>query len=342
MIKRFRRSAAGYDEQLPSDIRTPETLEMTLNYLLDHVVGGGERLATVHKFVWDRTRGIRNDFSIQQVTKEEDVRIAVHCFQRIARFHILSLHQLSNPGNLVSEHFDAYQEREQLNNTLLSLMYYYDDYRGRQNFENEAEFRAYCIVFELQSQQPDLEDRMQTWPQELLSNPRISTAFRLYAAAGNTLYDQGPLKPQAAFDIAQGNAAGFWSLLKSKGVTYLMACVAEIYFAQVRFMALQGLWKSVKRAPASMQAKLQDWSLEELTQLLGFDDGEQAMHFCEEYNLGFKSNDEGEQYLDFTSHPEMTLDSESEAPIPRILKNGFLTLSRIIHAEQTSLLIQHR
>ncbi|KAF7504813.1 hypothetical protein GJ744_001679 [Endocarpon pusillum] len=327
MIKRFRRSAAGYDEQLPSDIRTPETLRVTLNYLLDNVVGGGERLATVHKFVWDRTRGIRNDFSIQQVTKEEDVRTAIDCFERIARFHILSLHQLSNPENLVGEHFDAHQEREQLNNTLLSLMYYYDDYRDRQDFANEAEFRAYCVIFELQSQQPDLEDRMQSWPQELLRHPRICTAFKLYSAAGNTLYDQGPLKPPAAFDIAQGNAVGFWNLLKSKAVTYLMACVAEIYFGQVRLMALQGLWKSIKRAPTSMQAKLQDWTLEELTKLMGFDDEEQSLEFCREYNLGFRYNDAGEQYLDFTSQPEMILD-KSSTPNKQVFSFGIVEEKR--------------
>lgn len=340
MIKRFRRSAAGYDEQLPSDIRTPGTLQMTLDYLLDNVVGGEERLATVHKYVWDRTRGIRNDFSIQQVTKEEDVRIAVDCFERIARFHILSLHQLSNPENLVGEHFDAHQEREQLNNTLLSLMYYYDDHRSRQKFENEAEFRAYCIIFELQSQQPDLEDRMQSWPQELLKDPRIRIAFKLYSAAGNTLYDQGPLKPQAAFDIAQGNAVGFWKVLKSRAITYMMACVAEIYFGQVRFVALQGLWTSIKRAPASMQAKVQDWTLEELTKLLGFDDEEQALEFCSQYNLGFRSNDAGEQYLDFTSLAEMTLDSESKPQTFRSLKIMFLMLSRIVYPEPTGLFIR--
>src|SRR5271163_3078455 len=128
MVKRFRRSAAGYDEQLPSDIRTPATLQKTLDYLLGTVVGGGEKLASIHKFVWDRTRGIRNDFSIQQVSKDDDVRIAVDCFERITRFHILSLHQLSNPDNLAGENFDAHQEREQLNNALLSLMYYYDDH----------------------------------------------------------------------------------------------------------------------------------------------------------------------------------------------------------------------
>ena len=284
---------------------------MTLNHLLDTVVGGEESLATVHKFVWDRTRGIRNDFSIQQVTNEDDVRIAVDCFERIARFHIISLHQLSNQENLLGEHFDSHQEREQLNNTLLSLMYYYDDHRARQKFANEAEFRAYCIIFELQSQQPDLEDRLQTWPQDLLQHSLVRTAFELYSAAGNTLYDQGPLKPHVTFDTAQGNAVGFWNILKSKNVTYLMACVAEIYFGQVRFVALQGLWKSIKRAPISIQAKLQDWTLDELSKLLGFDSEEQALEFCRDYSLGFRSNDAGDRYLDFTSRPEMTLDSES-------------------------------
>ena len=118
MVKRFRRSAAGYDEQLPSDIRPPSVLRDTLNYLINEVVGGSEPLETVHKFVWDRTRGIRNDFSIQQVSKIEDIRIAIDCFERIARFHILSLHQLSHLQSASGE-FDAHQEYSPLSYVLL-------------------------------------------------------------------------------------------------------------------------------------------------------------------------------------------------------------------------------
>lgn len=301
MVKRFRRSAAGYDEQLPSDIRTPATLQRTLNYLLDNVIAGGERLAITHKFVWDRTRGIRNDFSIQQVTREDDVKIAVDCFERIARFHILCLHQLSDPENLLDgENFDAYQEREQLNNTLLSLMYYYDDNRGKQIFPNEAEFRAYCIIFELQSQHPDLEDRMQSWPQQLLDDKRIQSAFRLYSSAANTLFDQGPLKPTTPFAIAQGNAGSFWAVLRSKAISYLMACVAEIYFGQVRYLALQNLWDAHK-GPPSQQARSQEWTVSELTSALAFDYEEETLEFCSGYDLGFKTDESGVQYLDFTS-----------------------------------------
>lgn len=308
MVKRFRRSAAGYDEQLPSDIRTPTTLKMTLDYLLDDIIGGGERLASIHKFVWDRTRGIRNDFSIQQVTKKEDVRTAVECLERIARFHILALHQLSNPENLVGEQFDAHQDREQLNNTLLSLIYYYDDNRHVVDFPNEAEFRAYCIIFELQSQHPDLEDRMQSWPKSLLDDGRVKTAYKLYAAAGSNLFDQGPLRPLTSFSLAQGNTGCFWSILSSKQVSYLMACVAEIYFGQVRFIALQSLWAAATCAPVMTRAKNQDWTLEELANVLGFDAEEQAAEFCEHFGLKISTKDDGVQYLDISLNK--ALDSE--------------------------------
>jgi len=324
MVKRFRRSAAGYDEQLPSDIRTPQTLKKTLDYLLDEIIGGGERLATIHKFVWDRTRGIRNDFSIQQVTRQEDVKIAIECYERIARFHVMSLHQLSNPANLrEAENFDAHQEREQLNNTLLSLMYYYDDNRHAIFFPNEAEFRAYCIMFELQSQHPDLEERMQSWPAELLGDQRIQTAFMLYSAAGNTLFDQGPLRPLTPFCVAQSDAGSFWTILSSKRVSYVLACVAEIYFSHVRFAALDALWRSSKSAPQAQRARMQDWTLDELTNFLAFDTAEQTRDFCQAFDLSFGSTPQGNQYLDLTASNTISLDSALHCHL-RFLHDPFL------------------
>lgn len=289
MVKRFRRSAAGYDEQLPSDIRPPLVLKKTLDYLINDVVGGPESLATVHKFVWDRTRGIRNDFSIQQVTKMEDLRIAIECFERIARFHILSLHQLSGPEG-INTSFDHHQEREQLNNTLLSLMYYYDDSRHRLTSPNEAEFRAYCVIFEIQDQRPDLEDRMQNLPRHLLKDRRVQTALKLYAAAGNTSDEQGPLRPRTQFLSAQANTGGFWNLLRSNAVSYLMACVAEIYFELVRRTALQNIWKAYKGKRGG-PSKVEDWTIKDLTQALGFDEESQAKEICR--SQGFKVHEKG-------------------------------------------------
>ena len=285
MVKRFRRSAAGYDEQLPSDIRPPLVLQKTLNYLMDEVVGGPEPLAKVHKFVWDRTRGIRNDFSIQQVTKLEDLKVAIDCFERIARFHLLSLHQLSHPDRDNGE-FDHHQEREQLNNTLLSLIYYYEDSRKRLQSPNEAEFRAYCIIFEIQDQRPDLEDRAQMWPQWLVLDPRVQTALRIYAAAMDTTNEHGPLRPRATFSIAQAASARFWTTVWSKQVSYLMACAAEIYFNLVRGNALEEILSAWKRA--GRKANTEDLILSDLRPMLGFDNVDQTQKYCKDH--GFSTN----------------------------------------------------
>lgn len=74
MVKKFRRAAAGLEEQLPSDLRPPHVLKRTCDYLFNEVIGNASSLAHVHHFVWDRTRAIRNDFSILQVTKSEELR----------------------------------------------------------------------------------------------------------------------------------------------------------------------------------------------------------------------------------------------------------------------------
>jgi hypothetical protein len=297
MLKRFRRSAAGYDEQLPSDIRTPKALLQATNYLIRYIVGGNEPLGIVHKFVWDRTRSIRNDFSVQQVTHEADVKVAVMCLERIARFHILSLHLLSSPAN--EEQFDRHQEREQLNNTMLSLMYYYDDNRGRVLFPNEEEFRAYYILFSIHDQRPDLEARVQKWPAALLNSPRVQVALELYAAACNTWEYQGTLDARRPNAVAQGFYTRFFHIIDSPSVSYLMACVAEIYFNHLRQTTIRAIWKAYCRAPASQQHKNEEWTVEQLTKVLYLDDDEQTIKFCEEQDLQFAENAHGEMYLNW-------------------------------------------
>ena len=312
MVKRFRRSAAGYDEQLPSDIRPPLVLRMTLDYLIDEVVGGSQHLATVHKFVWDRTRGIRNDFSIQQVSKIEDLRIAIECFERIARFHILSLHQLSRSDKDNGE-FDHHQEREQLNNTLLSLMYYYEDSRHKLKSPNEPEFRAYCVIFEIQDQRPDLEDRAQQWPRQLLRDKKVQTALKLYAAAGNTSDEQGPLRPRASFPMAQANVMRFWDLVQSNAVSYTMACVAEIYFNVIRRIALETIWKAYKGRRAG-PTKMEDWVLADLTTFLGFDSEDQTQSYVEDHGFSIAESDNDQAYIDLGSLASRHLTGRSLYP----------------------------
>jgi len=240
---------------------------------------------------------VRNDFSIQQVSKVVDLQITIQCYERIARFHILSLHQLALAEKPYDK-YDAQQEREQLDKTLLSLMQLYDDSRARVASPNEPEFRAYCVIFQIQNSIPDLEDRVQTWPDNVANHPRVQRALRLYAAATNTADAQGPLKPRIAHPIAQANWRRFWSLVKSKEISYLMACVAEIYFPLVRWTALNAIWHSYR---ASSTRKMEDWTLDELIEVFGFETPEQVQDFCISYGFTIAEREDGVAYLDLNS-----------------------------------------
>ncbi|RMZ83697.1 hypothetical protein DV738_g1150, partial [Chaetothyriales sp. CBS 135597] len=301
MVKKFVRSDAGREEQLPSDIRTPEALVRTMDHLIEDVVGKEDRLIACHNFVWDRTRAVRNDFSIQQVSAEAAVRMAVDCHERSARFLIVSLHILSDEAQLrPGDHFDAQQDVEQLNKTFTSLWHYYDAHRGAIHFPNEAEFRSYQILFEILSATPDLEDRMHLWPYDVLADARVQTALQLYQVANDTLRYRGPLRPFTPDMVAQMNACAFWDLLASPSCSYLMACVAEMSFHLVRFGFLTVLWRSVKSAPKAQQERMKEWTVSEMRDFLSFDADAQVENFCAALGLEFHgTNDKGEHYLEF-------------------------------------------
>ena len=296
MVKKFRRAAAGVEEQLPSDLRPPAVLRQTCDYLF-HDVLGSAKLSQVHHFVWDRTRAIRNDLSIQQLSKGDDLSIAIECCERIARFHILSLHQLALEERPY-EAYDSKQEREQLDKTLLSLMQYYDDCRGRIPLPNEAEFRAYCVLFQLQDRTPDLEDRVQSWPRDIAKDQRVQQALKVYAAACNTSDVQGPFfgANATAHIVARQDWENFWQLVKSRKVSYLMACVAEIYFNLVRKMVLSGILRTT-RFPT--KGPTTEWTLSDLGKLFYFDDDEQLEDFCGRFGLQFRDLPDGSgRYLE--------------------------------------------
>ena len=60
-----------------------------------------------HKFICDRTRSIVQDFELQNI---RDLS-AVHTYEQIVRFHILSLHEMCEFDEAI---FSLLQEMEQL------------------------------------------------------------------------------------------------------------------------------------------------------------------------------------------------------------------------------------
>jgi protein involved in temperature-dependent protein secretion len=78
-----------------------------------------------------------------------------------------------------------------------------------------------------------------------------------------------------------------------------MACVAEIYFNHVRQTTIRAIWRAYCRAPASQQHKNEEWTVEQLTKVLYLDDDEQTIKFCEEQDLQFAENSNGQMYLNW-------------------------------------------
>ncbi|KAF9881192.1 hypothetical protein CkaCkLH20_01342 [Colletotrichum karsti] len=194
MVKKLARSAAGQEAPLPMDVRSTAALRKTLDYLIDELLQTDENLPTMHGFLWDRTRAIRRDFIFHSTMAPEEMKDQVYCLETIARFHVISLHLLSQEG-LTPEDFSEQQEIEQLGKSLLSLMFAYDDCKPHGVIcENEAEFRAYHLLFS--ANKPNiLDDVQKEWGDSRFwtESDEIRTAVSLVESLQNTDDFHGPL-----------------------------------------------------------------------------------------------------------------------------------------------------
>ena len=294
MVKAFHRPDAGKEEQLPSDLRSPAVLQTTVRYLLDHIASPALSLAEHHKFVWDRTRCIRNDFTIQASSRLEDIKIAIQCYEEIARFHILSLHQMPKIGR---HDYDAQQELEQLSATLLTLFEYYDDNRDTYEAPCEAEFRVYKLLIDIRSRTNDTLERVQTWPIRIRDSARVQTAIQLCQASGNvSTRTASMLSPYArSVQVEAAQYSKFWSIMDSPKVDYLMACAASVSFNEIRARTLETMAKVYRSGPTS---RLQDFSLGEMTYLLGLDSNSQTRTLFRKSGLSISKHENGVSYLD--------------------------------------------
>ncbi|KAI0865222.1 SAC3/GANP/Nin1/mts3/eIF-3 p25 family-domain-containing protein [Xylaria cubensis] len=282
MVKRLARSAAGQDAPLPMDVRSFATLRKTLDYLIDDLIPTDSLLPSKHNFLWDRTRAIRIDLSVQKYNLTPDERTdLVYCLETIARFHVTALHLLSQDG-FAADDFSEQQEIEQLGKTLISLKELYDDC-VEQGIEcaNEAEFRGYYIVFNARN--PSIKETVEGWGTRLWNTSGIRTAMCLVESLQNTWTLQGPLTPHAPTELALGAAAIFFSIVSSMEISYTMACFAEIHFNDVRKSILQILRKSYTRPRDGPK----DITPAFLKERLRFDTEDEAVDFAQKHGIVF-------------------------------------------------------
>jgi hypothetical protein len=292
MVKALARSAAGQDAPLPSDIRTAGALRRTIDHLF-HDILGNSGLELVHGFLWDRTRAIRRDFVFHSSMIATELVDQVYCLEHIIRFHVTALHQMSRL-NLSADKFSEQQELEQLGKSLLSLIHTYEDCKAqRVPCENEAEFRAYYVLFN--SHDPGILDTVQTWGYKFWKESEdIKIAIELVEALQNIWELHGPLKPHSATNIAQNGFSRFFTIIENRKISYTLACFAEIFFNDVRKSVLKTILGSYRK----QRDQTKDWTMSRLNTYLRFDDEEEVAPFLEAHALRTDEID-GEEYLSF-------------------------------------------
>jgi hypothetical protein len=329
MIKALARSAAGQDAPLPEDVRSPAALRRTLDYLIDEVLASKE-LRQVHGYLWDRTRAIRRDFVFQQASMSpEELSDEVYCLEIITRFHVTALHQMSRQGN-ATEDFSEQQEVEQLGKALLSLIHAYEDCKVQSiPCENEAEFRAYYVIFN--SHNPGILEAVQDWGWKFWGESKlIQVAVSLVETLQNVWDSTGPLKPHSSTNIAQNYYGRFFAIVNGGDVSYTMACFAEIHFNKVR----KAILKTMIMGYRKQRDQAKDWNLTKMNEYLHFDREDDIVSFGEAYGLNFE---------DFNGEDVLVIDSDDamDDPFPPLKqeyseniverKRGNHSLAEVIH-----------
>ena len=215
---------------------------------------------TTHSFVRDRTRGIRQDFTLQNYRGTE----TIECHERIARYHIFCVHQLAQDDRFVPQ-----QEMEQLQKTITTLNELYDDAKkdGIQ-CPNEPEFRAYQILIYIHDS--ECHQGAQRWPFTETSTI-VQQALRLH---------------QNAFR----NAPRFFNLLRKKETTYLMGCLAEAHFYHIRKQHFRKMRQAYNKDTTTVQ-------LADIQRQLGFDTKSDLDRYIEYFGMETALDSQGGEYI---------------------------------------------
>ncbi|GLD94560.1 hypothetical protein PINS_up003171 [Pythium insidiosum] len=278
IIKRFQRSSADHKLDIPSEVRPPGVLRATQLYIEQAIMdldkaGPDPRfnpprvpdMIELYNFCWDRCRMIRKDFVLQNYRgaggRVNPIVLDVH--ERIARYHILSEHELCEVPSFVAQ-----QNMEQLGQTLKSLNELYDESRKLADpaylSPFEAEFRAYFILCTLDNGRGlDVLKFVKGLSTQIRETAQIKFAMRVFVARHTQDYFQ------------------FFSLLRE--ATFLQSCLLFRYIPSMRSLALERMNRAYRNQP---------FQLIDIVDMLCFDDIEHAETVCAHHGLDISADDD--------------------------------------------------
>uniref|UniRef100_A0A1J3IX93 SAC3 family protein 1 n=1 Tax=Noccaea caerulescens TaxID=107243 RepID=A0A1J3IX93_NOCCA len=218
-VKKFCRTLSAADVQA-SDIRPLPVLEETLRYLLCLLDSSEHPFEVVHDFIFDRTRSIRQDLSIQNLADER----VIHLYEEIVKFHVISRQRLQScSGTSISSMHHL--NMEQLAKTLTSLYNIYDANRKPDYiYENEAEFRSLYVLLHLDPSSGVMGEPLSLWFRKLTS---------ALIKSKEICFVRNLLR---SYRI--GNYKNFLRTAASE-VTYLQYCISEPIIREMRSFAVQ-------------------------------------------------------------------------------------------------------
>ncbi|KAJ3186422.1 hypothetical protein HK101_009657 [Irineochytrium annulatum] len=261
-VKKYKRSAAGDKPPMPCDVRPPEILISTLDYLF-HVLIREHGLEATYEFVRDRCRAIRTDFTLQNSRGPE----AVECHERIARFHIYCCYKYMGTPH-------EGMELEQMRKTLQSLSEFYEDLNLRGVASpNEAEFQAYYILSHMG--QNDVVTNMETQlPPEVYDDPRVQQAIDFQQMA-QTMRNRRAQAGSLAFYTR------YFRKMASPSTPLLVACLLYMEVWTIRTEALRGM----HTRSHYLEPKTGYFPVVDLVEKLGFDDEEETVDFLKGHGI---------------------------------------------------------
>ncbi|KAL3885367.1 hypothetical protein ACJMK2_025438 [Sinanodonta woodiana] len=141
MVKEYTRPSPGKEDPHPSQIRTPQALVTTVNYLINRVATReSHSWSEIYDFIFDRMRSVRQDMAVQDLEGKE----AVEVLEKIVRFHVYSDYCLCmKPISVFDPKINNLHTQECLKR-LLNLYICHPDLT-----QNRAEFEALYLLFNL-------------------------------------------------------------------------------------------------------------------------------------------------------------------------------------------------
>lgn len=256
MVKEYRRSSADQKDPEPSDLRTPEALCMTMDYLVCNIMddprSSTKELALEwYDFLWDRLRAIRKDITQQNICDQASAILVERC----ARFHVHCCYAMNQVKN-----FDVDMNKRNLNDCLQMLRQMYSDLRITRGTicPGELEFQLYDILLHLNDDHLASTVLMKT--SEYRSTNELKFIINIVIAYSNNDYHR------------------FFRLMES--ANYMTSCLLSLYAPRMRLLGLKSI------ANACPPRQITSYPLNLAVKLLGFDDEEDLKLFAT--NLGIE------------------------------------------------------